>query len=301
LINGIMIIRKEQGYTSADVVAKLRGICRQKKIGHTGTLDPNATGVLPVCLGNATRVCEMLTDCHKIYEASLRLGTTTDTQDVWGQIISDTGENWKKLQEEDVRQTVMSFQGDYEQLPPMYSALKINGRRLYELAREGKEVERKTRKIMIYDIEILSINLPDIQIRVECSKGTYIRTLCHDIGSQLGCGAMMTKLERTAASGFSLQEAYTLSEVQKLCDEGHLQDIVRDVETCFLNYPVMHVRSEEKKRLYNGNVLEWSHFKDRMEGDIFRIYDSEDRFFAVYRTDAEKECLKPWKIFPDME
>ena len=180
MIHGILNVYKEKGYTSHDVVAKLRGITGQKKIGHTGTLDPDAVGVLPVCLGKATRLCDLLTDKDKTYETVLLLGQSTDTQDISGQIL-ETNET-KELNEEMVSAAIRSFVGEYEQIPPMYSALKVGGKKLYELAREGKVVERKSRKVKIHEIEILEIQIPRVKMRVSCSKGTYIRTLCHDIG-----------------------------------------------------------------------------------------------------------------------
>ena len=184
MINGILIVQKEQGFTSHDVVAKLRGICKQKKIGHTGTLDPNATGVLPVCLGQATKLCDLLTDHDKEYIAQLLLGKTTDTQDIWGTVLTDTGDLWKSLTEKQVEDAILSFVGEQMQLPPMYSALKVNGKKLYELARAGIQVERERRPVTFYEIEILEMNLPRVKIRVSCSRGTYIRTLCADIGEK---------------------------------------------------------------------------------------------------------------------
>ena len=192
MINGIVNIYKEKGYTSHDVVAVLRKVVGQKKIGHTGTLDPDATGVLPVCLGRATKVCELLTDHDKTYEALLLLGKTTDTQDISGEVLEerDPGD----LTEEEVRSCIESFIGEYDQIPPMYSALKVNGKKLYELAREGKTVERKSRKVQIHGIRILEMNLPHVRMEVDCSKGTYIRTLCHDIGEKLQVGAVWKNL-----------------------------------------------------------------------------------------------------------
>ena len=183
--NGVINIYKEAGFTSHDVVAKLRGILHQKKIGHTGTLDPDAEGVLPVCLGKATRLCDMLTDHEKEYEAVLRLGVSTDTQDSSGTILC---EKPVAVSEEEVRACIVSFLGEQMQIPPMYSALKVNGKKLYELARAGIEVERKARPVTFYEIEVLAMELPLVRIRVRCSRGTYIRTLCHDIGEKLGCG-----------------------------------------------------------------------------------------------------------------
>ena len=187
-INGILNIYKEKGFTSFDVVAKLRGILKQKKIGHTGTLDPMAEGVLAVCLGPATKLCGILTDADKEYETVLLLGRNTDTQDIWGKVLKETPEEEvKKLDPAEVTAVIRSFEGPIEQIPPMYSAIKQNGRRLYELAREGRSVERKSRRVTVYSIEILSLKLPLVRLRVACSKGTYIRTLCEDIGDRLGC------------------------------------------------------------------------------------------------------------------
>ncbi len=179
MYHGIINVYKEAGYTSHDVVAKLRGICRQKKIGHTGTLDPDAVGVLPVCLGNATKLCDMLTDRQKEYIATLQLGISTDTQDGSGKVLA---RREVSASPSEVRDVILSFVGDSMQVPPMYSALKVNGKKLYELAREGKEVERAARPITIYELEILEEAHPEYIIKVKCSKGTYIRTLCHDIG-----------------------------------------------------------------------------------------------------------------------
>ena len=191
MFDGVLNVYKEKGYTSHDVVAKLRGILGQKKIGHTGTLDPDAQGVLPVCLGKATRLCDMLTDHAKTYEAVLLLGKETDTQDISGQIIA---EKEPDVSEEEVCVTIMGFVGEYAQIPPMYSARKVNGKKLYELARAGKVVERQPRQVTIYEIAIKSAALPRVTMIVRCSKGTYIRTLCHDIGQKLGCGGC---IERT--------------------------------------------------------------------------------------------------------
>ena len=213
MINGIINVHKEAGFTSHDVVAKLRGICGQKKIGHTGTLDPMATGVLPVCLGSGTKVCDMLTDKDKEYVAELLLGCTTDTQDVTGEVLSECDVT---ASEEAVREAVLSFVGDYEQVPPMYSALKVNGKKLYELAREGKEVERKARPVRILEIEILDMQLPVVKLRVACSKGTYIRTLCSDIGAALGCGGAMSSLCREASGTFALAACTTLEALDAM-------------------------------------------------------------------------------------
>ena len=187
MINGIINVYKEKGYTSHDVVAKMRGILKMKKIGHTGTLDPDAEGVLPLCIGKATKLVDMITDKDKTYEIAMKLGVTTDTQDLTGQVLTSSEVN---LREEEVISAIQSFIGEYMQLPPMYSAIKVDGKKLYELAREGKEIERKRRLVKIYDIRILQMNLKEheVTVSVDCGKGTYIRTLLHDIGEKLGCG-----------------------------------------------------------------------------------------------------------------
>ena len=224
MIHGIINVYKEKGFTSHDVVAKLRGIVGQKKIGHTGTLDPDATGVLPVCLGKATKLCDLLTDKNKTYEAVLLLGKTTDTQDITGEVLEE--KSTEALTEEKVREAIEGFIGDYEQIPPMYSALKVNGKKLYELAREGKVIERKARPVKILDIQILEIDLPKVRMEVSCSKGTYIRTLCHDIGEKLGCGGCMESLIRTRVSTFRIEDAKTLDEIETLKQEGKLAELL---------------------------------------------------------------------------
>lgn len=250
MINGILNVYKEAGYTSHDVVAKLRGICRQKKIGHTGTLDPDAVGVLPVCLGNATRLCDMLTDKSKEYEAVLLLGKVTDTQDISGKVLE---EHPVLMEEEQAVEAVLSFLGSYEQIPPMYSALKVNGKKLYELARAGKEVERAGRPVEIHRIDILSVVLPEITFRVACSKGTYIRTLCHDIGRKLGCGGTMKSLKRTRVGTFAIDDALPLGELEKLAAEGRLEEYVIPADAMFPELPCLTIRDSFRRLLENGN------------------------------------------------
>ena len=297
MINGIINVHKEEGFTSHDVVAKLRGICGQKKIGHTGTLDPMATGVLPVCLGSGTKVCDMLTDKDKEYVAELLLGCTTDTQDVTGEVLSQCE---VAVSEEEVRKAVMSFVGDYEQVPPMYSALKVNGKKLYELAREGKEVERKARPVRILEIEILDMQLPVVKMRVACSKGTYIRTLCADIGEKLGCGGTMKSLVRSKVSEFILDEALTLGQLQKLKDEGRLLEAVMPVDGCFAECPALHVKEQWRKLLENGNSFfanQTLENKTFPAGQWVRIYREEGSFAGIYAYDAGKKWYSPIKMF----
>ncbi|MDD7643595.1 MAG: tRNA pseudouridine(55) synthase TruB [bacterium] len=301
-MNGILNVYKEAGYTSFDVVAKLRGILREKKIGHTGTLDPAATGVLPVCVGNATKVCALLTDKDKEYEAVLQLGITTDTQDATGQILKDRSDLLHTLTKQRVEEVIMSFVGAYEQIPPMYSALKIGGRKLCDLAREGIEVERKARPVHIYGIEIRELSLPFVTMRVHCSKGTYIRTLCDDIGEQLGVGGLMKSLVRTRVSSFSLGEALTLAQIEEYRDNGRLDEILLPVDVVFQEYPALTVTAEARKLLQNGNRLLASDLTGALDISVFgsdarfRIYDGE-RFYAIYRWDAVRQDLKCIKMF----
>ncbi len=301
MIDGIIVIHKEPGFTSHDVVAKMRGICGQKKIGHTGTLDPAATGVLPVCLGSATKLCDMLTDKDKEYVAELLLGVETDTQDTTGTVLA---EREVHATEEEVRRAAMSFVGAYNQIPPMYSALKVNGKKLYELAREGKEVERKARAVEILELEILECKMPVVTMRVACSKGTYIRTLCSDIGEKLGCGGTMQKLQRTKAGAFALADAVTLGELQTLKDAGRLSEVVIPVDAVFADYPALHVRSEFYKLVDNGNSVfpnQTVEQKRYAAGEWVRIYKEDNRFVGIYAYEPERKWYKPVKMFLDKE
>ena len=232
MVNGIINVYKEKGYTSFDVVAKMRGIFGQKKIGHTGTLDPDAQGVLPVCLGKATKVCDLLTDKDKVYKATMLLGIQTDTLDISGKVCNKAMVN---VTEQQVRDVISTFVGTIEQVPPMYSALKVNGKKLYELAREGKTIERKARKVSIYDITIDEICLPEVVMTVSCSKGTYIRSLCDDIGTKLGCYGCMKELLRTKVACFDIGDAYKISEIEKL-----KESIVLPVDMLFENIPAVN-------------------------------------------------------------
>ena len=300
MIHGVINIQKEKGYTSHDVVAKLRGIVGQKKIGHTGTLDPDATGVLPVCLGKATKLCDMLTDKNKTYETVMLLGKVTDTQDVSGEVLSEASVDG--LKDEVVRQAILSFVGDYMQVPPMYSALKVNGKKLYELAREGIEVERKARPVSILDIQIKEIAPPRVRMEVSCSKGTYIRTLCHDIGAKLGCGACMEELIRTKVSRFELKDSVTLAQVQELKDCGRLADILVPIDEMFPDYEAVTLKSEFMALVYNGNTFLPKNLNHRIEltdGKMVRVYDGEGRFIAIYKFNKEKYIFKLEKMFYD--
>lgn len=289
MMDGILNIYKEKGFTSHDVVAKLRGILHMKKIGHTGTLDPDAEGVLPVCLGSATRLCDLLTEKDKVYEAILQFGVETDTQDLSGQVLSRKA---VEVTPDQVRALAESFTGVIHQVPPMYSAIKINGTRLYELARAGKEVERPAREVRIDKIYIEEICLPRVRMQVHCSKGTYIRTLCHDLGRAAGCGGCMAELKRIRSGMFSIEDSLLLEQVAALQKSGRLSAHLLAVDRFFDGYPTLQVPAEQDRLVHNGNVLPMDG-----EGERFRIYDSEKRFIGVYERDAGKGVLKPWKMF----
>lgn len=301
--NGILNVYKEQGYTSHDVVAKLRGILKQKKIGHTGTLDPAAEGVLPVCLGKATKVCDLLTDKDKTYQAVLRLGIVTDTQDMTGEILEEKAVT---VSEEQVCAAVLGFVGDYAQIPPMYSALKVEGKKLCDLAREGKMVERKARNVRILEITIDKIELPCVTMTVTCSKGTYIRTLCHDIGEKLGCGGCMESLLRTRVSSFALKDSLRLSEIEKRQEAGEIGQILLPVDAVFMQYPQIYITEEQDKVLRNGNPFRVRELKellsdgqdmDELKKNRIRVYDADGSFCAVYEYREEKAMFFPVKMF----
>lgn len=302
MINGIVNIYKEKGYTSHDVVAVLRKVVGQKKIGHTGTLDPDATGVLPVCLGRATKVCELLTDHDKTYEALLLLGKTTDTQDISGQVLEerDSGD----LTEEEVRSCIESFIGEYDQIPPMYSALKVNGKKLYELAREGKTVERKSRRVQIHGIRILEMNLPHVRMEVDCSKGTYIRTLCHDIGEKLQVGGCMEELERTKVGRFLKEDAVTLDEVRQKMEQGEGAELFTPLDQIFAELPAVTVTDAKAWMSYNGNDLPECFLLEKEEwtdGQEVRVYDSRKNFIGLYQYRTLKKLFHIKKMFLDPE
>ncbi len=295
-MNGIINIYKERGFTSFDVVAKLRGICHQKKIGHTGTLDPDAEGVLPVCIGNATALCDMLTDKTKEYETVMRLGITTDTQDISGTVLTEKDVN---LTEADVISCTEKFTGDIEQIPPMYSAIKVDGKKLYELARQGKTVERKPRPVTIHSIEVLSVELPRVRMRISCSKGTYIRTLCHDIGEALSCGACMESLLRTRSGQFRIEDAVKLQAVQEWTDEGSLEAHLISVEEMFSDCGSLYINASGDKLLHNGNVISKICIDHIIEGskERYKVYDSGGYFFGVYDYSCKQKVYKPFKMF----
>lgn len=298
MINGILNVYKEKGFTSHDVVAKLRGILHQKKIGHTGTLDPDAEGVLPICLGTATKLCDMLTDKSKTYHTVFKLGVVTDTQDITGTVQE---ENVVVCTEQQILDTIMSFVGKYEQVPPMYSAKKVNGKKLYEYAREGKVVERKACSVIIHSIEQIEVNLEknEISMDVSCSKGTYIRTLCHDIGQQLGCGACMLSLLRTKVSTFYIKDSLSLEKIELLQEKEELLSYVYSPEQVLGEFSSIKVLEKGDKLLYNGNALPKNLLAPMQEvsTEQVRVYDSKGKFVAIYGWDRDIKQYKPVKMF----
>lgn len=293
--HGMLTVYKEAGYTSSDAVARLRGILRMRKIGHTGTLDPDAEGVLPMCLGNATRICELIADREKEYLAVMRLGVVTDTQDMSGEILSQIPEeqipaillqsnadvtaiakgnpelNTDETAEEKtedavnrrIREAAAAFTGEIDQIPPMYSAIKVNGKRLYDMARKGITVERKARRITIYSLDVEKVEVPLVTMRVRCSKGTYIRTLCEDLGKALGTGAAMQSLLRTRVGQFTLQEARTLDELEHIAktEPEQLLPLIRPVDSFFVDLPAASCSPEALRLLKNGNTLTTDEFR----------------------------------------
>ena len=301
MINGVINVYKETGFTSHDVVAKLRGILKQKKIGHMGTLDPNAVGVLPVCLGKATKLCDILSEKNKTYKATLLLGTMTKTQDIYGKVISEASEEeLNALDEEEVIRVINSYEGDYEQIPPMFSAIKIQGQKLYDLARRGEEVERPARHCKILDIRILGFEFPRVFIQVTCSKGTYIRTLCHDIGNDLGVGGCMENLTRTQVDRFNVSDAVTLADIEKARDEGNLDKIITPIDDILSSYSKCVVSEDADKLVMNGNIFTAGDTKFKMnheDGQIVRVYKEDDTFIGLYKYFAGKRIYKPEKMF----
>lgn len=297
MMHGVLNVYKEKGYTSHDVVAKLRGITKQKKIGHTGTLDPDAEGVLPVCFGKATKLCDLLTDKDKTYIAELLLGKETDTQDITGCVLNEG--DILNLQEEVVKDVIFSFTGNYDQIPPMYSALKVNGKKLYELAREGIVIERKARRVEIKEIKILSINLPVVRMEVTCSKGTYIRTLCHDIGEKLGCHGCMKSLIRSRVGIFSLDSSLRLEEISQKMQEQALEQHLISIDQMFDKYKKGFVVEEWEKLARNGNILpkEAVQFSDIDSSQKIRLYDQKERFIALYQWKKQRGEYHIVKMF----
>ena len=300
-MNGIIVINKQKDFTSFDVVAVARGILREKKIGHSGTLDPMATGVLPVLIGKAAKAQSLLPDTDKEYQADFRLGMTSDTLDIWGTVLTQSE---SRCSEADIEAVLPEFRGNIMQTPPMYSAIQKDGVRLYDLARQGIEVERQARPVCINKLELLGFDeeTQSGRLLISCSKGTYIRVICDDIGKALGCGCIMTSLVRTRACGFTLDDAVSLDTVRALATEGpsRLEEFVRPVDSVFSGYPLVRLSEKQSVRFRNGAPLMLSRLKDITapeDGALYRVYAQNGDFLGLGIISTEKEELSVKKRF----
>ena len=287
MMNGIVIVDKPQDWTSQDVTARLRRVFQTRRIGHGGTLDPMATGVLPVFVGRATRGVEFFEHAEKTYETVLRLGLTTDTEDVWGETLE---ERPVSVIEEQLETVLQSFRGKILQVPPMYSALKVNGQKLCDLARKGREVERQPRPITIHELTLLEVGENTLHLRVRCSKGTYIRTLCKDIGEALGCGGCMQELRRVTAGEYTIQEAVPL---QVLLEAEHPESYLRGVDTMFRSHPEVKLTANQEKRCRNGNS-----FSVNLPEGMYRAYSQSGEFLMLAK--VEDGVMSTVKSFFDV-
>lgn len=298
-LNGILLVDKPKGFTSFDVIAKLRGILRIKRLGHSGTLDPMATGVLPVLVGKATKASDILPIDEKSYEAGFKFGISTDTQDITGEVLTNSNIS---ISLEQLENAAESFVGDILQVPPMYSAVSVGGKRLYELARQGKTVEREPRQRKVNYIKINSYDplTREGVMSVSVSKGTYVRTLIHDIGEKLECGGVMTSLRRTSSSGFDIKQCYTLEQIQKYSDDDNLSHIIMPVESAFNSTYDKVSLNTRCTQLYKNGVklrLEQAGIQDKSNDKIVCIYDCDNVFLGLAKTDIEKNELKIYKNF----
>ena len=291
-MNGIICIDKPAGFTSFDVIAKLRGILKMRRLGHAGTLDPMATGVLPVFAGYATKACGILPDEEKIYLAEFQLGKVTDTQDSTGTVLET--HDFPQVTLEQVLNALPH--GNILQIPPMYSAVSVNGKRLYELAREGKEIERKARPatVTLLNYSDWKPETGTGKLEIQCSKGTYVRTLIHDMGQTLGCGAVMTNLRRSQASGFQLKDCHTLEEIQKLADENRISEIFIPIEKAFQTLPKMLLNESQTTHYRHGVKLGLSQFKNQIQENQQRyaVYGTPDGFLGTAVIDSENDLLR---------
>ena len=299
-MNGLILIDKPKDFTSFDVVAVMRKLSGQKKAGHTGTLDPNATGVLPILLGSATKAQDLIVNHDKTYVADFKLGITTDTLDVWGNVTADFD---TKADLESVKKALLHFEGEIEQIPPMFSAVQKDGKRLYDLARQGIEIERESRKVTVYGITLLDFDesTQSGSLEISCSKGTYVRTVIDDMGRLLKTGAVMTDLRRTQACGFSVDECISLDEAKRLAETGRLESALHSVESLFDTYNMIKISQAQSKRFSNGGALDLNRtaLKNQNVRDktIFRVNDNNGGFIGLGITDAENRLLKIYKLF----
>jgi tRNA pseudouridine55 synthase len=298
LLEGILPVWKPQGFTSHDVVAKARRILKIKRIGHTGTLDPQVTGVLPLCIGRATRLVEYIQELPKEYVAKLKVGLATDTEDASGQVTHQV--DTVNLTQEQVTEAINSFIGDIEQVPPMYSAVKVDGKRLYELARQGVEVERKSRIVTIHEIEILQMELnlehPEISFRVKCSKGTYIRTLCVDIGKALGYPAVMSELIRTTTGSIGREQCFTFEQIELFQQQGILKDKIIPAEKALGHMPSVHLNEPQTRKALLGQKISFES-TTAMNAQLYTAFSADSQFIGIFQWDKDTQELQPVKVF----
>ena len=291
-MNGILCVNKPAGFTSFDVVAKLRGILQTRKLGHGGTLDPMATGVLPVFVGNSTKACDIMPDNTKSYRAGFRLGEVTDTQDVTGEVLSRSD---VAVSEDMLRETVPHFVGNIMQLPPMYSAVQVNGQRLYDLARKGVEVEREAREIQVSSIDIISYDDEKREgvLDIACGKGTYIRTIINDIGEKLGCGGIMTSLVRTSSGGFTLADCFTFEQIQQAKDEDRLEELILPIERVFAKLPKLRLNEAQTRMYRNGVKLDLKRVYNIKQGVTdYAVFGNDGKFIGTALADFENDILR---------
>ncbi|MCC8136144.1 MAG: tRNA pseudouridine(55) synthase TruB [Ruminococcus sp.] len=291
-MNGILCVNKPQDFTSFDVVAKLRGILRMKRLGHGGTLDPMATGVLPVFVGNAAKACDIMPDSSKSYRAEFRLGFTSDTQDITGNVRECSD---KEIAEADISNVIPQFTGKILQLPPMYSAVQVNGKRLYDLARQGIEVERTPREAEIYSLVLEKYDPKSREgtLYISCGKGTYIRTVINDIGERLGCGGIMTSLVRLSSGGFTLADCFTLEEIQRARDEDRLEQLILPIERVFEKLPKLRLGEVQTRMYRNGVKLDLSRIYNIRDGEeLYAVYGHDGSFIGTAKADRKSGVLR---------
>ena len=299
-MNGVLLIDKPKGFTSFDVIAVVRKLTGQRKTGHTGTLDPNATGVLTVLLGSATKAQDIILNHDKSYVAGFKLGLTTDTLDIWGTV---TSKSESRVSRAEVERLIPKFSGEIEQVPPMYSAVKKDGQRLYDLARRGIEVERKARKVTVYKLALTDFDeeTQEGTLEISCSKGTYVRTIIDDLGAALGTGAVMTALRRTFACGFSIDDCITLDDLKLLSEKGEAQTALRSVESLFYDCAEVEISDGQAKRFSNGGALDITRTAlkkaEDIDGKIYRVKNA-DSFLGLAKADTSAGLLKIYKLFP---
>lgn len=299
-MNGVLLIDKPKGFTSFDVIAVVRKLTGQRKTGHTGTLDPNATGVLTVLLGSATKAQDIILNHDKSYVAGVKLGLTTDTLDIWGTV---TSKSESRVSRAEVERLIPKFSGEIEQVPPMYSAVKKDGQRLYDLARRGIEVERKARKVTVYKLALTDFDeeTQEGTLEISCSKGTYVRTIIDDLGTSLGTGAVMTALRRTFACGFSIDDCITLDDLKLLSEKGEAQTALRSVESLFYDCAEVKISDGQAKRFSNGGALDITRTAlkkaEDIDGKIYRVKNA-DSFLGLAKADTSAGLLKIYKLFP---